>query len=63
MERLNRIKKWINLHKNAMDEALALLGALAKALLDRRISTVEREDLVKKAEALICALNNAPEEE
>lgn len=64
MERLkDRIKNWINIHKSASDEALALLGALAKALLDRRISKIERNDLVAKAEALIRALNNAPEEE
>jgi len=59
----DRIKDWINVHKDASDEALALLGALAKALLDRRISKIERNNIVEKAEALIRALRNAPEEE
>ena len=58
-----RIKDWINVHRDASDEALALLAALGKALLNRRISKIERNDIVEKAEALIRALNNAPEEE
>ncbi len=59
----DRILKFINAHRDAHDEALALLVALGKALLDRRISTLERNDIVSKAEALIRALRNAPEEE
>jgi hypothetical protein len=58
-----RIKQWVNIHRDASDEALALLAALRKALLDRRISTLERAEIVRKAEALIRALNSAPEEE
>lgn len=60
---MGRLRDWINVHRDASDEALALLGALAKALLDRRISKIERALIVEKAEALIRALNNAPEEE
>jgi hypothetical protein len=58
-----RIKDWINIHKDASDEALALLASLARALRDRRISTLERNDIIAKAEALVRALRSAKEEE
>ncbi len=59
----DRALKYINAHRDALDEGLALLAALGKALLDRRITTLERNELVKKAEALVRALNSAAEEE
>ncbi len=59
----DRALKFINAHRDAGDEALALLAALAKALLDRKISTLERNDLAQKAEALIRALRSAKEED
>lgn len=58
-----RILRFINAHKAAYDEALALIVCLGKAILDRRISTLERAEIVRKAEALIRALNSAPEED
>lgn len=59
----DRITRFINAHRDAADEALALVAALGKALLDRRITTLERAEIVRKAEALIRALNSAPEED
>jgi hypothetical protein len=58
-----RIKDWVNVHRDASDEALALLASLARALRDRRISTLERNDIIAKAEALVRALRSAKEEE
>jgi hypothetical protein len=55
--------RWIFAHRDAGDEALALVAALSRALLDRRISAIERNDIISKAEALIRALRSAPEVE
>lgn len=58
-----KVLKYINAHRDAFDEAAALMAALGKALLDRRITVLERAEIVRKAESLIRALNNAQEEE
>ena len=63
VERDHRLIKFIRTHESALDEALALVGAVAKAILDRRITTTERNECVRKAEAFIRALNSAKEEE
>ena len=62
MERDHRLIRFIRTHESALDEGLALLGAIGKAFLDRRITTIERAEIVRKAEAFIRALNSAPEE-
>lgn len=58
-----RTVRYVNAHREAADEALALMAALSRALLDRRVTTLERSEIVRKAEALIRALNSAPEED
>lgn len=63
VERDHRLIKFINAHTSALDEGLALCGAIAKALTDRRITTLEKAEIVRKAEAFIRALNSAPEEQ
>lgn len=59
----DRVSKYINAHRDAGDEALALVVALGKALLDRRITQTEAREIVLKAQALIAALQAAPEED
>ena len=63
VERDHRLIRFIRTHESALDEGLALCGAITKALIDRRITTLERNEIVRKAEAFIRALNSAKEEE
>lgn len=58
-----RLVKYVNAHRDAADEALALIASLGRAMVDRRITTIERNEIVRRAEALIRALNSAPEED
>lgn len=60
---MNKLVKWIRTHESAFDECLDLLNACAKALRDKRVTTLERNEIIQKAEALIRALRNAPEQD
>lgn len=55
--------RYIMAHRDAGDEALSLLAALGRALLDRKITVIERDEILRKTEALVRALRSAPEVE